>query len=123
MYDEISYLKETLDDIMFLLEEIYSRGLISVNNNMLREIKDVGLLCERCGLSFPAISLEKIHKGLSLARHKIENDFEKEAEEILLLGNWVLMFKEELFFLETYKNLNENNIIFYQDVPSDPAVK
>ena len=94
--EEVKYLRQIFEDLEELAEEISLMGLMSVKDNMLQELTVHIKNCELCGLMFPANILKKILSGIEKSHHTMEYDFSDEAEELLLLGNWLLFFKREI---------------------------
>lgn len=102
--DNLKYLKEVLNEISELLSLLYSMGLMSVNNNTMEEIKKCRMLCNDCGFIFAKTSLDTLIKGLSESRGKLEKNYDRETEELLLLGNWLSLCKKELEIEEVRNN-------------------
>ena len=103
--EEITYLKDLLEEILDIVSEIYSMGIISVNHNTLKEIKRCSQVCKNYGMIFPASSLERIYTSLSKSMNELDKDFEKEAEELLLLSGWLAICKRELELEEVRRQL------------------
>jgi len=94
--NNLKYLKELVKELTELTGEIYSMGLMSVNNNTLEEIKRCEKLCDDCGFTFAATSLNTLYTGLSKSLSRLDKDYSKEAEELLLLNNWLSLISNEI---------------------------
>ncbi len=103
--NETTCLKDILEEVLEVLAEIYSMGLSSVNKNTLRELEKCCTLCRERGLLFAATSLHKVSTSLSLSMDRLERDYSREAEEVLLLTGWLQVCKKELELQEAKESL------------------